>query len=444
MLKRPINILVLLFMGVSVAGAAELPRVNLAHLLSLVQTVQLNGRSVKVIDVYADYPSYKPVDAKGEGFACVDDAARAAVLLIRYNEVFHKHANENVIEGLTRFVIGMQTKDGLFYNFVQRRNGKVVINEKGRTSVASFGWWAARAVWALGSVAAYVKESNRPLYREIIAAVNKSMPQVESLVRKSGKLDKAGNPAWLLYGDGADATSELVLGLNEMYKATGDARFASMSRTFCKGMSAMQKGGCGEMPYGMIPSNGDGWHAWAGSQAEAIIQYTRLTHDSSMVRVALDEIDCFLPRWAGALFFRSCNMSGGRLDYSGQIAYDIGPATCAAAEAYEYTHERKYATLAAIISSWLLGNNTAKVDFYYEKTGICFDGSVDSLQVNKNSGAESTIEALMSLVAAHEVQANPKGIELISNPSFEANEYHYRVDGNELRLVMGPLGFEIR
>ncbi len=444
MLKRPINILFMLFLCVSVGGAAELPRVNLDHLLSLVQTVRLNGRSVKVIDVYADYPSYKPVDAKGEGFACVDDAARAAVLLIRYNEVFHKHANENVIEGLVRFVIGMQTKDGLFYNFVQRRGGKVVINENGRTSVASFGWWAARAVWALGSAAAYVKESDHPLYREIIAAVNRSMPQVESLVRKSGKLDKAGNPAWLLYGDGADATSELVLGLNEMYKATGDARFAAMSGTFCKGMVAMQKGSCGEMPYGMIPSNGDGWHAWAGSQAEAILQYTRLTHDTSMVRDALEEVDCFLPRWAGAFFFRSCNMSGEGRDYSGQIAYDIGPAACAAAEAYEYTHDRKYATLAAIISSWLFGNNTTKIPFYSERTGVCFDGSIDSLKVNKNSGAESTIEALMALAAVHEVMSNPKNIVLTSAPSFDAGEYHYRADGKEMRVVMGSHGFEIR
>ena len=444
MLKRQINILLLLFLGISVAGAAELPRVNLDHLLSLVQTVKLNGRSVKVIDVYADYPSYKPVDAKGEGFACVDDAARAAVLLIRYNGIFHKHANENVIEGLIRFVLAMQTKDGLFYNFVQRRDGGIVINKDGRTSVASFGWWAARAFWALGSATAYVRENNRPLYREIVAAVNKSMPHVESLVRNSGKLDNAGNPTWLLYGDGADATSELVLGLNEMYRATGDAKYAAASQMLCKGMIAMRKGSCDKAPYGMIPSNGDGWHAWANSQAEAILQYSRLTHDTSLVRSALEEVNCFLPRWAGSLFFRSCNMSGGALDYSGQIAYDIGPAACAAAEAYEYTHERKYATLTAIISSWLFGNNTAKIPFYSERTGICFDGSIDSLKVNKNSGAESTIEALMALAAVHEVNANPKVIMLTSAPSFDASEYHYRIDGKEMRVVMGSNGFEVR
>ena len=147
------GVLVLILTCASLAIASGPYQVNLGHLLSLVQEVKLDGEEVSVVDIYADYPTYKPVVAKGEGFACVDDAARAAVLLIRYNEVFEKHENDVIIDGLLKFLMRMQTKDGYFYNFVKNDAGTIEINTDGRTSVASFGWWAARALWALGEAA---------------------------------------------------------------------------------------------------------------------------------------------------------------------------------------------------------------------------------------------------------------------------------------------------
>ncbi len=443
MSTKQISFLFLFLLSAQVSCASEPFRVNMAHLLSLIEKVPLHGDTVCVVGIYADYPTYKPVEAKGEGFACVDDAARAAVLFIRYNEVFQKDENEPVINGLVKFLLNMQTENGLFYNFLEKRDGRVVINTDGRTSAAGFGWWAARAVWALGEAADYFKGRNEKTYDEIKNAVGKSLPQIDSLAKNYGKLDKTGNPTWLLYGDGADATSELVLGLNEIYKTTGNSIYSSLVKKLCEGMIVLQRGSCDVGPYGVLASNGGGWHGWANSQATAILQYSRLTRDTSMIRNALREVNCFLPRWAGALFFRSCNMQGSDLNYSGQIAYDVRPAVTAATEAYEITHDQKYKTLACILSSWFFGNNTSKTDFYSEETGICFDGTIDSIGVNKNSGAESTVEALLTMVELHKIDANFDSIVLVSPPSFNANEYTYSVDGKELKIRMTADGFRV-
>lgn len=424
-----------------VALASEPITINKTHLLSLIERVRVSGDSVYVVDIYSDYPSYKPVEAKGEGFACIDDAARAAVFFIRYNEVLQKNEDEFIIDGLIRFVMQMQTREGKFYNFLERQNGEVTINKGGRTSYASFGWWAARAIWALGEAADYYKERDVNIYRRIIRASERSVPQIDSLLRNYGKLDSLRNPTWLLYGDGGDATSELVLGLNRLYEATGDSRYIGMSKQFCDGMVRLQSGQ--SILYDAFYSNHDGWHGWANSQSTAILEYVRLSHDSLVGKSALLEVNYFLPRWAGALFFRSCNTHGRNIDYSGQIAYAIRPAVTAAAEAYDMTHDRKYQTIACILSSWFFGNNTAGKVFYSSATGVCFDGTEDSLQVNRNSGAESTVEALLTMVELKKINADFQGITLISHPTFDANYYIFRIDGEKREMKLDANGFTI-
>lgn len=436
-------VFIVLLAGARFAKASDPYSVNLDHLLSLVQRVELNGQEVAVVDVYADYPDYKPVAAEGEGFACVDDAARAAILLMRYNEVFRTHENTSVIDGLLNFIIGMQRSDGCFYNFVKNVNGRIEINKEGRTSVASFDWWSVRALWSLGVAAEYYRHSDPARYQKVVGVFNRSMPLLDSLLMNYGKLSASGAPTWLINGSGADAASEMVLGLNAMYRATGEKSYMSAAGKLCDGMVLLQKGNCEEAPYGMLASNGWEWHGWASSQSDAIMEYSRLSNDSLLSGRALEEVNCFLPRWAGAHFFRGCNLKGDSLDYSGQIAYAVRPAVSAAAEAYEITHEKKYKTLACILASWFFGNNTAGVEFYHEQTGVCFDGTTDSVGVNKNSGAESTVEALLTMVELHRIGAEFHGIRLESRPSFNANNYRYRFDGGELVVRATPDGFKL-
>ncbi|RWA50097.1 sugar phosphotransferase, partial [Yersinia pestis] len=52
---------------------------------------------------------------------------------------------------------------------------------------------------------------------------------------------------------------------------------------------------------------------------------------------------------------------------------------------------------AVDLSLWFFKNNPAQAQMYYPVTGIAFDGIDSATTVNKNSGAESTIEALLTL-----------------------------------------------
>ena len=76
-----------------IARAQEEPSlVNFKHLEYLTEKIELYGDTVSIVHIYSNYPGYKWVDAKEsgpEGIACVDDAARAAVVLLRSFELTH-------------------------------------------------------------------------------------------------------------------------------------------------------------------------------------------------------------------------------------------------------------------------------------------------------------------------------------------------------------------
>jgi hypothetical protein len=82
-----------------------------------------------------------------------------------------------------------------------------------------------------------------------------------------------------------------------------------------------------------------------------------------------------------------------------QIAYGIRPIVYACLEAYDITKDKKYVDMAQQVASWLDGNNPASQQMYNPANGRCFDGIGPEKEVNMNSGAESTIEALLILQA---------------------------------------------
>ena len=57
-------------------------QINLAHLDHLYGETVMNGDTVGFIVIYAEAPDYEWVVAPGEGLACVDDVARAAVVYL--------------------------------------------------------------------------------------------------------------------------------------------------------------------------------------------------------------------------------------------------------------------------------------------------------------------------------------------------------------------------
>jgi hypothetical protein len=73
-------------------------------------------------------------------------------------------------------------------------------------------------------------------------------------------------------------------------------------------------------------------------------------------------------------------------------------------KAYEMTKEEVYAEKAVKVAEWFFGGNPAGMRMYFPEDGKCYDGIHDDKTVNKNSGAESTIECLLALT---EIESNP-------------------------------------
>jgi multiple sugar transport system substrate-binding protein len=90
-----------------------------------------------------------------------------------------------------------------------------------------------------------------------------------------------------------------------------------------------------------------------------------------------------------------------------QIAYGFGPIVEGYLALAEATGNPKYAAFAGLTASWFTGSNPANVSMYDAKTGRTFDGidGPSPVKLNKNAGAESTVESLLALQA---VRGNPE------------------------------------
>jgi len=77
-------------------------------------------------------------------------------------------------------------------------------------------------------------------------------------------------------------------------------------------------------------------------------------------------------------------------------------------KAYDITKDSAYVIKAGKIAQWFLGKNSAGKQMYFTESGLCFDGIESENEVNKNSGAESTIEALLALSEIEKNSDNPE------------------------------------
>jgi hypothetical protein len=393
--------LVLAIAGAGPSGS-ENPAVNFAHIDRLMERISFAGDTVTIMHTYADYPDYHWVAAAEsgpEGIACVDDAARAAVMLMRSYELTGDTASLGRSRGLLRFVMHMQAPDGEFYNFIRADHS---INTTGRTSVKSFGWWAARGLWAMAMGGRVFKEREPVLARELAGRVALMMPLVGAPLKEYGKTRRASGyliPRWLLYESGADVTSELLVGLLEYRSISLDDSLSRFITELARGLLVMQDGDGKTPPYGLHRSWETQWHMWGNSQTHALAAAGMLLHDTAMVSSAVREARGWYGRLLMDGFLKECDVAvpHSAVRYE-QIAYGVRPMAVGLIRLYEATGNRDYLVMAGLAASWLTGNNPAARAMYDPATGRCYDGIRDSLTLNLNSGAESTLEALYTLI----------------------------------------------
>ena len=404
--KRSGQILWLCFfltmLGCAAAPEPPSPHFNLAHLDYLGEDVLHEGDTLRIIHIYANAPNYAWTDDSDEGVACVDDAARAAVLYLRHYELTGDDASRTKAEALLRFVLYMQREDGLFYNFVW--NSQLDINTEHANSRADeFGWWAARGVWALGMGARVLETANPSLATAAAEGVQRTLPHLHQLQERYGEtMQRHGHtvPLWLVYETAADATSELLLGLVAYQKAHPDPDVAVLIDRFAEGIAMMQYGSMLAFPYGGHASWVDGWHGWGNSQTMALAEAGHLAS-------AEREAEQFYPRllvegWLHSIPF---DTSATAIREFEQIAYAVRAMSVGLIRLTDATGDVRYAQMAGLAAGWLTGNNVANTPMYDAQTGRGFDGINSPTDVNRNAGAESTIEALFTLL---EIEQHPE------------------------------------
>ena len=381
---------------------------NFGHLEHLTERIECSGQSMSIVHVYSNYPDYRWVGAAEsgpEGIACVDDAARAAVLYLRHYQRAGDDSSLTRAESLLRFVLSMQTDDGDFYNFIFDDHS---INRSGRTSFKSFGWWAARGIWSMGLGSRVLAAADPAFAATLREAVRRSLPHLDSLSARYGQLKSVSGyrvPEWLLYGSGADVTSELLLGLISYYEVAPDSSLRATIICLAQGLMLMQDGSAGRFPYGAHRSWETMCHLWGNRETEALATAGALLKDSAMIASAELEARGFYTRLLIDGYFKEMDVAqpGKKTEFN-QIAYGVSPVATGLVRLYDATGKTEYLQMAGLAASWLLGNNVTGQAMYDAGTGRCLDGIRDSLTLNRNSGAESTIEALLTIL---EVERSP-------------------------------------
>lgn len=389
----------------------ELRLTNLTHLNHLYQEVTIGGQPMAIIHIYSEYPDYQWVDDSDEGIACVDDAARAAVVYLRHFEVTGDTTSLWRARKLIDFCRYMQAEDGLFYNFIFADHS---INRDGHTSFKSLGWWAARGVWALGEGCRVFRDRDPAYARRLQQHVQKTFAHLDTLLQHYPAMDTINGfnvPRWLLYNSAGDATSELVLGLAAYYRAMNDPRVKTYLEKFGEAFVAMQLGDENHFPFGAMLSWQDLWHGWANGQTQALATIAALVQREDFLAVAKREAEFFFPYLQQENFPREMQFArdgnqihATKTERYSQIAYALRPMIVGALRLAESTNDPHFAELAADLAQWFFGKNAAQAQMYDPKTGRGFDGILSEKEINRNAGAESTIEALYAIL---ELEANP-------------------------------------
>ena len=392
--------------GSTVIQPQDTSLINTAHLDYLYIPITFSdGINAAGIYIYANAPNYQLTPASGEGYTCVDDVSRAALVYLRNSKFSADTSVQSKAFKLINFLLEMQSSNGYFYNFLLTGNQ---INTNGNTSINNPEWWSWRALQTLTEGSPLVKPINPQLSGKMDDAVNKLVASIKNDLVNLPQTTKVVSgitvPQWLPAGSGTDQSATLILGLIPYSTSTNDTIISAYIKKLADGIILMQQGDSTHFPYDAFLSWENTWHAYGNDQAYALLKAGAFLNDLRYTAAAYSEIDNFYP-WLlqnglKASFVVANNGNGVQLtdekSYD-QIAYGIRPMVFAATEAYRLTGQDKYADIAGHLAAWFLGANDAGQNMYSVTTGRCYDGISSSTSVNLNSGAESTIEALFTM-----------------------------------------------
>jgi hypothetical protein len=292
-----------------------------------------------------------------EGVACVDDAARAAILYCHiWRRSRAKWARANA-EGLLRFVSSMQGGDGRVANFILDWDGSQ--NLTGSSSIPG-GWaWQSRAMHAFAvGFATFRDDEHRDRFEHGLSWIDRASPYL-------------------------DTTAECALATLEMWTATSDDRFARRALSWCESIAASQVGGVLPDVAGQRQV-----HLWGHLQEIALARVgTAFRRPDLVARAAQSARTVFVPHVARAF--------GGQRT----LPFEVSCAARALQAVARSTGDARFARHAELAREWFSGRNAAGRPVYDRARGVVYDG-IDDGRLSANSGAESNIEAGLMLIDA--------------------------------------------
>jgi len=431
-----------LLVGLASAGtarAAPAPLTNLDHLDFLGDTVTPPSQpghstyrmaaepSLRVLWTYAEPDAtavggyrrlgggtYHPdTNTYGQGAFNTDDLTRAAVVYIRHWRQFDDTESREAAYGLLRTVAYMQTvsDDARRGNFVLWMQPDGTLNpsadpvELPDPSDSGASYWLARAIWAFGEGYEAFRGADPAFAAFLRERLNLALDALDRqvLIRYGSHrlLDGARVPAWLIV-DGADASSEAVYGLSAYVRARpGDARARRDLKRLADGLEEMRlSADPSTWPFGAIlPWAGSRsvWHAWGDQMAGALATAGSVLGKRRFITTAISEVASFTPHLIA--------QGGGDQGWlpapaeRAQIAYGADATLQNLLRTADASGLDAFNKLAAIQAAWYFGNNRSGEQMYDPATGRTFDGLEADGRVNRNSGAESTIHGLLSMLA---------------------------------------------
>ncbi|KQX04993.1 MULTISPECIES: hypothetical protein [unclassified Leifsonia] len=437
------------------AAASAAPLTNLAHLDFLLDTAEpeaVDGHTTYRLAeepqlvlpwTYADARDGGtfervgggPLDATtgdwGQGAYNADDVARAAVVYLRHWELTGEDSSRTSAYELLRSLAYLQTSSGpnsgnvvLWMQPDGELNPSAEPVELPDPSDSGPSYWTARTLWAFGEgFAAF--EDNDPDFAAFLAerlALSRTAVDTQVLDRY-GEYEQSDGlkvPAWLIV-DGADASAEAVLGLSAYVDASGDPAARETLRKLAEGIAAMGAASGADTrawPYGAIlpwAQSRSMWHAWGSQMPAALAAASGTLGSSKLLKPAVRDAAVFTP---------TLLLAGGPDNGwfpaptdTTQIAYGADSRVQSLLAVSDATGSPAFDQLAAIQAAWFFGANRASAPMYDPATGVTFDGLAPDGTINRNSGAESTIHGLLSMIALDarpDVAARAQGVTTVS------------------------------
>jgi hypothetical protein len=347
----------------------------------------------------------------GQGAYNADDIARAAVVYLRHWGLTDSETSRDSAYELLRSLAYLQTTEGpnagnvvLWMQPDGSLNPSAEPVELPDPSDSGPSYWLARTIWALGEGYAAFQDADPAfaafLEDRLALSVDALDRQVLARYGEWTESDGMRVPAWLIV-DGADASAEAVLGLAARVEAEpADTTAREAMRKLAEGIAAMSAGTVNSWPYGAIlpwAQSRSMWHAWGSQMPAALAHASVVLGDSALAAPAITDSAVFTPTLltAGGPDNGWFPSPTDRV----QIAYGVDSRVQSLLAVADATGSAGFEALAGVQAAWFFGANRAGEPIYDPATGVTYDGLQPDGTINRNSGAESTIHGLLTMIA---------------------------------------------